>query len=123
MRQNRDWAFNRYYVDRGERIPFPDGVINRPSLTAIMIDTHEPLLLGTTEEAEKLGSVRMVREGEALDQNETFMGVPILAGQKVLGAVSVQSYKRHAFDQDDLRLLQTLANFDECRPRKRPPLR
>ena len=107
---DRDWAFNRYYVDRGERIPFPDGIINRPSLSAYMIDTREPLLLGTTEEAEKLGSVRMVREGEALDRNETFMGAPILAGQTVLGAVSVQSYKRHAFDQDDLRLLQTLAS-------------
>ncbi len=106
----RDWAFNRYYVDRGERISFPDDVVNRPSLTAIMIDTHEPLLLGTTEEAEILGSVRMVREGEAVDQNETFMGVPILAGSKVLGAVSIQSYKRYAFDQGDLRLLQTLAN-------------
>ena len=75
-----------------------------------MIDTREALLLGTTEEAERLGSVRMVREGEADDQNETFMGVPILAGQKVLGAVSIQSYKRYAFDQGDLRLLQTLAN-------------
>ena len=106
----RDWAFNRYYIDRGERIPFPDDIINRPSLTAIMIDTHEALLLGTTEEAERLGSVRMVREGEAVDQNETFMGVPILAGSKVLGAVSIQSYKRYAFDQGDLRLLQTLAN-------------
>ena len=106
----RDWAFNRYYIDRGERIPFPDDIINRPSLTAIMIDTREALLLGTTEEAERLGSVRMVREGEAVDQNETFMGVPILAGSKVLGAVSIQSYKRYAFDQGDLRLLQTLAN-------------
>jgi GAF domain-containing protein/DNA-binding response OmpR family regulator/tetratricopeptide (TPR) repeat protein len=106
----RDWAYNRYYVDSGERIPFPDGIINRPSLSAHMIDTREPLLLGTTEEAEKLGSVRMIRAGEDDDQNETFMGVPILAGQKVLGAVSVQSYERYAFDQDDLRLLQTLAN-------------
>jgi GAF domain-containing protein/DNA-binding response OmpR family regulator len=106
----RDWAFNRYYVDRGERIPFPDDFVNRPSLTAITIDTREPLLLGTTEEAERLGSIRMTREGEAVDQNETFMGVPILTGRKVLGAVSVQSYRQYAFDQDDLRLLQTLAN-------------
>ncbi|HSJ87212.1 MAG TPA: GAF domain-containing protein, partial [Anaerolineales bacterium] len=30
----QDWGFNRYYVDRGERIPFPDSIINRPSLTA-----------------------------------------------------------------------------------------
>jgi len=106
----RDWAFNRYYVDRGERIPFADGPINRPSLTALMIDTREPLLLGTTEEAERFGSIRMIRDGETIDQNETFMGVPILTGQKALGAVSVQSYKQYAFDQDDLRLLQTLAN-------------
>ncbi len=106
----RDWAFNRYYVDRGEHIPFPDGPVNRPSLTAMMIDTREPLLLGTTEEAERLGSIRMIREGEEIDQNETFMGVPILTDQKVIGAVSVQSYKRYAFDKDDLRMLQTLAN-------------
>jgi GAF domain-containing protein/CheY-like chemotaxis protein len=106
----RDWALNRYYVDRGEKIHLPDDVINRPSLTAHMVDTHEPLLLGTTGEAERLGAVRMVKEGDAIDRNETFMGIPILAGQKVLGAVSVQSYKQYAFDQDDLRLLQTLAN-------------
>src|ERR1051325_4931164 len=68
------------------------------------------MLLSTTEEAERLGSVRMVREGEEIDRNETFMGVPILTDQKVIGAVSVQSYKQYAFDPDDLRLLQTLAN-------------
>jgi GAF domain-containing protein/CheY-like chemotaxis protein len=106
----RDWAFHRYYVDRGERIPVPDDKVNRPSLTAITIDTRQPLLLGTTEEAERLGSVRMMKEGEAVDQNETFMGVPILTGPRVIGAVSVQSYKQYAFDQADLRLLQTLAN-------------
>ncbi len=105
-----DWAINRYYVDRGERIPFPDGPVNRPSLTAVMIDTRESLLLGTTEEAERLGSVRMIREGEEIDKNETFMGVPILTDEKVIGAVSVQSYRQHAFSQGDLRLLQTLTN-------------
>jgi GAF domain-containing protein/CheY-like chemotaxis protein len=106
----RDWSFNRYYVDRGERIPFPDSPLNRPSLTGILIDTHEPLLLGTRQEAENLGSVRITRQGEETDQNESWMGVPILANHKVIGAVSVQSYKQYAFKQDDLRLLQTLAN-------------
>ncbi|HKG52797.1 MAG TPA: GAF domain-containing protein [Anaerolineales bacterium] len=126
----RDWAFNRYYVDRGQRIPFPDSLLNRPSLTAIMIETGEPLLLGTSKEAKRLGSVRMIREGEEVDKNETFMGVPVLADKRVLGAVSVQSYKQHAFSEADLRLLQTLANsmsvalenarlFDEVQKRNR----
>ncbi|MDQ3006788.1 MAG: GAF domain-containing protein, partial [Chloroflexota bacterium] len=106
----RDWAVNWYYVDRRQRIPFADAPIARPSLTEIMIDTHEPLLIGSREEAEKLGSVRISRDGEEKDKNEAFLGVPILTDKKVIGAVSVQSYQQHAFNQNDLRLLQTLAN-------------
>jgi GAF domain-containing protein/DNA-binding response OmpR family regulator len=107
---DRDWAFNLYYVDRGQRISLEDGPAPRPSLTAIVIDTHEPLLVGTSEEMTKLGAVKISREGEENDRNEAYLGVPILANKKVIGAVSVQSYKQNAFDQNDLRLLRTLAN-------------
>ena len=106
----RDWTFNLYYVDRGERISLPDGPAPRPSLTALLVDSRMPLLTGTKAEREKLGSREIPREGEDTDRNETFMGVPILADEKVIGAVSVQSYKQNAFNADDLRLLQTLAN-------------
>ncbi|RPJ26457.1 MAG: GAF domain-containing protein, partial [Chloroflexi bacterium] len=105
-----DSVFNTYYVDRGQRIPIAEGPAPRPSLTAIVIDTHEPLLVGTSEEMMKLGAVRISREGEEKDRNEAYLGVPILANKRAIGAVSVQSYKQHAFDQSDLRLLQTLAN-------------
>jgi GAF domain-containing protein/CheY-like chemotaxis protein len=106
----RDWVFNTYYVDRGQRIPIAEGPAPRPSLTAVVIDTHAPLLIGTSEESEKWGALRLPREGEDKDRNESYLGVPILANQNVIGAVSVQSYKQHAFNQNDLRLLQTLAN-------------
>src|SRR6266508_3415564 len=106
----RDWVSNRYYIDRGQRIPFPEGPPIRPSLTAMMVDTHKPLLIGTSEESRKLGAVRIPREGEELDKNEAFLGVPILANNRAIGAVSIQSYKQNAFNQNDLRLLQTLAN-------------
>jgi GAF domain-containing protein len=105
-----DWATFVYYVDRGVRIPFVAGPIMRPSLSAIVADTHQPLLLGTKRELETMGSHRIPRPGEDEDHNESFMGMPILADGKTIGVITVQSYRQHAFSQEDLQLLQTLAN-------------
>ncbi|NJC96047.1 MAG: GAF domain-containing protein [Anaerolineae bacterium] len=106
----RDWLLNVYYVDRGERIPIPDGPIQRPSLTAIGVDTCKPLLFHTQEEMIKQGAVQTPSPGEKVDRNQSFLGVPILTGNKLIGLIAVQSYKQYAYKQDDLRLLQTLAN-------------
>ena len=37
------------------------------------------------------------------------MGVPILFNDKVLGVVSVQSYKNNVYDENNVRLLSTLS--------------
>jgi len=81
----------------------------RPSLTAIVGDTRKPLLTGTRAEGEKLGWLETIPAGDTADRNESFLGVPILSGGKPIGGIAIESYKQHAFDQDDLRLLQTLA--------------
>ena len=106
----KDWVFNNYYVDRGQRIAIAEGPAPRPSLTAIVIDRRSPLLVGTSEDMEKLGALKIAREGEERDRNESYLGVPIIANQQVIGTVSVQNYKQNAFNESDLRLLQTLAN-------------
>jgi len=106
----RDWGSNSYYVDRGERIPIPDGPVPRPSLTAIGVDNRKPLLIGTQEEMMELGAVLRPSPGEKVDKNESFLGVPILTGDKLIGLIAVQSYKQNAYKQDNLRLMQTLAN-------------
>ncbi|HEY5901962.1 MAG TPA: GAF domain-containing protein, partial [Anaerolineales bacterium] len=105
----RDWYHHACYVDRGERMPLPDGPAQRPSLGAIVVDTGKPLLIGTSEESGRLGAIRLPRTGEARDKNESYLGVPILAGEKVIGMIAVQSYKQNAYGQEDVRLLQTLA--------------
>ncbi|MGE5251247.1 MAG: GAF domain-containing protein [Bacteroidota bacterium] len=104
-----DWTHHTYYVDRGERIFFPGGPAQRPRLSAIVVDERKPLLLGTSEEARKMGAFRVPRKGEEIDRNESWLGVPILTGQKAIGLIAVQSYKQNAYKQDDVRLLQTLA--------------
>ena len=107
---DRDWINTPYYVDRGQRTPLPDGPAPRPSLIALLVDTRKPLLIGTSEEAIRLGSLR-VPSGEAeKDRNESYLGVPILTEAKVIGWMAVQSYEQNAYTEDDLRLLQTLAN-------------
>jgi GAF domain-containing protein len=106
----RDWLSNAYYVDRGERLPVPDGLVHRPSLVAVAVDSQKPLLFGTKDEMTKLGAVQTPSPGETVDKNESFLGVPILSGDKMIGMISVQSYQQNAYGQDDLRLMQTLAN-------------
>ncbi|HEY5729329.1 MAG TPA: GAF domain-containing protein, partial [Anaerolineales bacterium] len=107
---DRDWISHVYYVDRGERITLPEGPAQRPSLAVHMLDTRQPILAGTSEETDKLGSVRQPRSGEKADKNESYLGVPIMTGDKPIGIIAVQSYKQNAYNQDDLRLMQTLAN-------------
>ncbi len=97
-------------MDRGERIPIPDGPAPRPSLGAVIVDTCKSLLAGTQKEMMKMGAVPRPSPGERVDNNESFLGVPIMTDDKVIGLINIQSYKQNAFNQDDLRLLQTLAN-------------
>jgi transcriptional regulator with GAF, ATPase, and Fis domain len=42
--------------------------------------------------------------------NQSFLGVPLVAHRQAAGVLSVQSYRQHAFDENDQRLLTTLAN-------------
>jgi GAF domain-containing protein/DNA-binding response OmpR family regulator len=91
-----------YEIAGGERyhsdpLPFGEG------LTSQVIATKRPLLLRTLEEAQAHGVVA----GGPLSQS--WLGVPILAGDAVIGVIALESLEPHAFNLDDERLLMTLA--------------
>lgn len=83
--------------------------ISRPfgnGLTEYVIHTRQPLLLGENEEVEaaRLG-IRPVGK-----PSRSWLGVPLLAGDEVLGVMAVQNYEQnHAYDMRDLDLLSTIA--------------
>ena len=53
------------------------------------------------------GPVGAIRSGH---DTESWLGVPILAGDRVLGVIALESRRaRNAFDEADVRLLSTLA--------------
>jgi GAF domain-containing protein len=97
-----------YYADRALRRSF-----SRPYGTGVaegVIDSGKPLLLENARDQLRYGAHHVSSPGAAEDLNQSVLGVPISRDGRACGAVSVQSYKIKAFDEKDLRLLQTLAN-------------
>jgi GAF domain-containing protein/CheY-like chemotaxis protein len=92
-----------YYIEHGqptgqEAIPFGQG------LTTRIIQAREPLLLNREADWNAYGT----RGVGTL--SKSFLGVPILAGDRAIGAISVQSTSAEGrFGESDARLLATIA--------------
>ncbi|MBI1879520.1 MAG: GAF domain-containing protein, partial [Chloroflexi bacterium] len=93
----------RGYHDK-ETFTFPLG----EGLTSRVISSRQPLVLGTLQAQIESGVIFSDELGE-LDRTESYLAVPIIIGEKVLGVVSVQSYQPHAYDENSVRLLSTLS--------------
>jgi len=94
-----------YYRDYANVEPFPLG----EGMTSKVINSGKPLVFGTEKEQLKAGAIFDDAVGEA-DDTESYMGVPIRIADKVIGVVSVQSYKKNAYSKDNVRLLSTLSS-------------
>lgn len=77
-------------------------------LTSKVIQGRKPLQLHTLKEQISLDAI-IDEDLDGADDTESYMGVPIIFGGKVLGVVSVQSYEKHAYDENSIRLLSTLS--------------
>jgi PAS domain S-box-containing protein len=96
-----------YYVERGHRHPF----VSRfgGGLTSTIIQSRKPLLLRFPEEAEGYDVIQEISPGSTEDLNQTYLGVPVVVGDQVIGVISVQSYRPYAYGESDVRLLATVA--------------
>ncbi len=107
-REDEGIIYFPYYVENGvehrdERDPFGEG------LTSRIIQTRAPLLLGSMQEQREHGALTVITPGKEYELNESYMGVPIFSGEKVIGVASVQSYQKNAYTENDLRRLITLS--------------
>ncbi len=78
-------------------------------LSSKVILKRQPLLLHSAREMDEQGAAAYVTAPAGERDPESYMGVPIIVGDKVIGAVDVQSYRPRAFNEDNVRLLQTLS--------------
>jgi signal transduction histidine kinase len=83
-----------------ERMPLGEG------LNSWVVTHHQPLLLGSTADERRMG-LKSVPDTKA---SESWLGVPMMARDHVIGVISVESYRKHAFTADDVLLLTAIAN-------------
>jgi len=83
-----------------ERIPLGEG------LNSWVVKHHQPLLLGSTAEERRFG-VKAIEDTKA---TESWLGVPMIARDRVIGVIAIESYHKNAFSADDLILLTAIAN-------------
>ena len=93
------------HVERGEIrpkevIPLGEG------LNAWIVNNARPLLVRSSEEERRLG-IRSYDDGLA---TESWMGVPMIVRDHVIGVISAQSFERSAFTDGDLVLMTAIAN-------------
>jgi signal transduction histidine kinase len=83
-----------------DRLPVGEG------LNSWVVRHHQPLLLGSTAEEQRFG-VKSVADTKP---SESWLGVPMIARDRLIGVISVESYKKNAFSADDLILVTAIAN-------------
>jgi GAF domain-containing protein/CheY-like chemotaxis protein len=94
-----------YVLDNGSRTLVSPRPVSDAPLTERVIRTRQPLRLGSNDELEEHRAAVIGPGSE-----ESWLGVPILAGDRVLGVMSLERAQRHAFSDSDERLLSTLAS-------------
>lgn len=95
-------------VEDGKRYPTKSTPFeSEAGLTEHIINSRRPLCLNTSEEISRLPA-RTIATGTGVHM-QSYLGVPMVARDNVIGVVSVQSRLRDAFTEDDLHTLATLA--------------
>lgn len=97
----------RFRVDQGVREPaerFPMGV----GLTSIVVAKKQPLIIG--DELERNRVLTSPQLFGTMKPASSWLGAPMLVGERVIGVISVQAYRPHAWDEEDQLLLFTIAD-------------
>ncbi len=104
----RDEIHFEYRVDEGKlqkkRIV---KLSEKSGLTGWIIRNKKPLLIKDSETEQQKLPVAPITLGKA---PRAWLGVPLIAKDKVTGVMTVQSYKPHAFDEQDLGVMSIMAN-------------
>ncbi len=97
----------RIQVDEGKREP-PVREPMGKSLTSRVVAARSPLLVNdVTRETTQGSTPRAWGTGKI---PTSWIGVPMLIGERITGVMSVQTYRAHRYDADDLLLASTIAD-------------
>jgi PAS domain S-box-containing protein len=96
----------RIRMDKDVREP-PERRPMAPGLTASVVTSKQPLLIRDFErEKDHLPPVKLWGTMEA---PQSWLGVPVLLGQEVVGVISVQAYRPNIYGETEQQLFSTIA--------------
>lgn len=95
--------------DLGEYFP-PSEVTLEDTLVAHVIRRTQPLLINDME-SERYKYKRSIRYVGQPRMSQSWLGVPMSVGGKVIGVIVVASYRKNAFSNKDVWLLENLAHL------------
>jgi signal transduction histidine kinase len=75
-------------------------------LNSWVVTHSQPLLIGSVADEKRIG-VTAIADTKP---TESWLGVPMIARDRVIGVISVESVKKNAFTNDDVLLLTAIAN-------------
>ncbi|HLE13518.1 MAG TPA: GAF domain-containing protein [Anaerolineales bacterium] len=97
-----------YLIENGRRIENFEFPLGERGLVSHMLKTRQPLVINTDfdQRAGELGVIDVSGEPDP----KSWLGVPIIIHDEVIGGFSLQNWEReHAYADSEVRLLQTLA--------------
>ena len=95
-----------YLYEHGKRLTVPSSPPQPGGVFETMVKTRQPVVLNNTADFAKINAV--VEPGT--DQAKSFVSVPIVSSDRVLGLISLENFEReNAYDVSELRLLTTIA--------------
>ncbi len=99
--------------DQGVQIHFPSAPLG-VNVNSWVIQNRQPLLLNTFDEAneyrDEVARARVIQArigAEGVEQS--YLVVPIIVGNTVLGVINLQSYEQYAFSEYDMGFVSTMA--------------
>ena len=106
--ENNDYLSFPLFCDNGVIVDFdPVALGHRPGLSGHIIKTRSSLYLPDTLAPGLDASYGTVRTGGT--PSRSYIGVPLIYRDRVLGVISVQSRQPNAYDSRQLRLMETIA--------------
>jgi PAS domain S-box-containing protein len=96
------------WVDTGVQEKLPRRLSLREGFTSFVVAEKKPLIVRDFEqEREHLPPQLLIG---AMKPALSWLGAPMLIGERVIGVISVQSYRSYAWDKEDEQLLFTIAD-------------
>jgi diguanylate cyclase (GGDEF)-like protein/PAS domain S-box-containing protein len=95
------------YVEKGQDLGKFSRKLEEGGLTSWIIQSNQPLLIRNT--AKESFPTEPLVVGEFAPEL-SYLGVPLIARGKVIGVISVQSFRPYVFDEGDQRFLSAIAN-------------